>query len=51
MQSVKDLGETATKAAEIGTKPAKKSVKELGETATEAAVESVKDLGETAEAA
>ena len=32
-EQVKDLGETATKAAEIGTKTAMESVKDLGETA------------------
>ena len=43
-EQVKDLGETATKAA-------MESVKDLGETATKTAMESVKDLGATAEAA
>ena len=47
-EQVKDLGETATKAAEIGTKTAMESVKGLGETATKAAMKNVKDLGETA---
>ncbi|MGA8293461.1 MAG: phasin family protein [Rhodoplanes sp.] len=53
-EQVKDLSETATKAAEI----TMESVKDLGETTTKAAeiatkttVKSVKDLGETAEAA
>ena len=58
MDSLKDLGETASKTAmsvkdlgETTTKIAMKNVKDLGEAATKAAQEGMKDLGESAEAA
>ncbi|MGA7451712.1 MAG: phasin family protein [Rhodoplanes sp.] len=58
MDSLKDLGETASKTAmsvkdlgETATKTAMKNVKDLSEVATKTAKEGMKDLGETGEAA
>ena len=58
MDSLKDLGETASKTAtsvkelgETASKAAMKNVKDLSEAATKTAKEGMKDLGETTEAA
>ena len=58
MDSLKDLGETASKTAmsvkdlgETAAKTAVKNVKDLSEAATKTAKEGMKDLGEIAEAA